>query len=77
MEKSGQQHDKESRQLSKGAAEREVCRFFEAIYDEQVVIEKWSNFQRWATIEPSHIYLSQEGAELLFFSRQVHATSGI
>ena len=43
---------------------------FEAIYDEQVVIEKWSNFQR-ATIEPTHIYLSQEGASYFFPARSM------
>ena len=38
---------------------------FEAIYDEQVVIEKWSNFNR-ATISPTYIYLFQPGAGYLF-----------
>jgi hypothetical protein len=38
---------------------------FEAVYDEQIVIEKWANFER-ATISPTHIYLVQQGADYLF-----------
>jgi hypothetical protein len=38
---------------------------FEAIYDDQIVIEKWGNFER-ATIVPTHIYLFQKGADYLF-----------
>jgi hypothetical protein len=38
---------------------------FEAIYDDQVVIEKWVNFKR-ATISPTHIYLVQKEADYLF-----------
>ena len=38
---------------------------FEAIYDDQVTIEKWTNFRR-ATISPTHIYLFQKEADYLF-----------
>jgi len=38
---------------------------FEAVYDDQVVIEKWANFKR-ATISPTHIYLIQKEADYLF-----------
>lgn len=43
---------------------------FEAIYDDHIVIEKWSNFER-ATIAPTHIYLFQKGADYLFPARSM------
>lgn len=38
---------------------------FEAIYDDQVVIEKWTNFNR-ATVSSTYIYLFQKDADYLF-----------
>lgn len=38
---------------------------FEAIYDDQVVIEKWANFDR-ATIGPTHIFLVNKETNYIF-----------
>lgn len=46
---------------------------FEAIYDDEVAIEKWSNFNR-ATISPTHIYLHQPGADYLFPASSMQPT---